>query len=307
MSRPASTGLRRYVQAMAVVTLLLAACTVYLGLALRQQRAHRPHTATAMPVVSARGTVTAPRAGDGAAATAAVPDGGDDAALRAKLDQYKDPAMRANLVANSRRALTRFWEERAKSMQLEPGQLDRLLDTLAEQAVRFDQRRVECQLDAGCDLRVLNGSLRDEARQNLANNLTPAANEQYLAYLDAVPERTYVQELQNRLSPDSRIADEAFEQLVLALADERRQFVTQLAQQGVKVQVTVGFVVQEFHGDTAPEPLTGPMNPALTSQLDQRLRDRAGKFLDAAQLAAFHKLQDERVGGHRLLQGLAQQ
>jgi hypothetical protein len=307
--------MKRTVQVLSVTTLVLACTTLYYGQALFRERArsdqatYQTRSAPAAPGQ----TYAAPAAEPGSAAgtpgldSAACPDPARIAAARERLQQHTDPARRHEILASNRASLGQRWQQIAFSMQLSAQELEPVLDMLAGQAMEFDQARLECQVNPQCppcDLRKLNESLRDAGQQNLADHLGPQRWERYEAWRHAITERVYMDELRKRLTGNDALGDEAAERLVLALAQERRKFIEQAAQQGKRVQVSgAGFAVQEFRGDTPPPPF-GANNWQLTAAFNQLVTAKAAQHLSPAQMKAFTKMQEERLSNARLMEQL---
>lgn len=311
--------MKRLVWGLAATTALFACTSVYYGHALIRERASRtPSSAAQSSQASRQMRTQAVLAPDPPAPDAAMPDRAAmpgncpdltlvDSALK-KLQQHKDPSLRHDRVARTRSSLADYWRNIALSMQLPPAQLEPLLDMLAEQAVRFDQERLECQASTQCppcNLPALDVTLQERRRQNLATQLGPAMQARFDAFVYAIPERTYLQALRAELDARHALDDEKTERLALALAADRRLFIEEIArQQGRKVAVSgAGFTVQDFDGEKAPGPF-GSINRDLTTRFTERVRQIAAQHLTPEQLAEFKAMQEERLANARLLQEL---
>lgn len=308
--------MKRTVQVLSVTTLVLACTALYYWQALFRERArsdqatHQTLSAPPAPGQTYAAPAAEPRSAAGTAgldAPAACPDPARIAAAQERLQRHTDPARRHEILASNRASLDRRWQQIALSMQLSAQELEPVLDMLAGQAMEFDQARLECQVNPQCppcDLRKLNESLRDAGQQNLANHLGPQRWERYEAWRYAITERVYMDELRKSLTGNNELGDEAAERLVLALAQERRKFIEQAAQQGKRVQVSgAGFAVQEFRGDTPPPPF-GANNWELTAAFNQLVTAKAAQHLSPAQMKAFTQMQEERLSNARLMEQL---
>lgn len=307
--------MRRLVQILSVTTAIFACTTVYYGHALWREKASKPASDLATrQAVALDGQVDAaaievpllaqqPPAPE----PAACPDQARIADARERLLEFTDAARRQERIGRSRGGLARNWQRIALSIGLSPTELESLLDMLSDQAVRFDERRAECRIDPRCppcDLQALDVALREEAGRNLEGYLGPARLAGYEAYRHAITERVYIDALRSRFTGANVLDDEKAERLVLALAEERRQFVEQAASRGHRVQVSgAGFNVQDFEGDVAPPPF-GPSNWDMTTEYNERIGRVAQRHLSQAQFAAFKTMQRERLDNAKLLEQL---
>lgn len=304
--------MKRVVQALTVTTFALALSTAYLARAVKMERAQAAPVAAPARVDLSTASDSPPDLRGPPEKTSAAPAGDDMVAsagrleaLRARLARLDDPVARAQAAATTRTSLERTWQPIALSMQLPPHELDWLLGILVEQSLQNERRRLECQIDPGCDLRLLEASFRESRLQNLEITLSADQFRRYEAYVDAIPERTYLRELRTRLPSSAALGDAAAEGLAMALAEERRQFAAQVERQGKKVQFSI-FRVQEYEGDVAPNLLNGRSNQQMTDDYNERLGRRAAQILDRRQLAAFRKLQEEYLASGRMIEGLRQ-
>lgn len=224
-------------------------------------------------------------------------------AARERLERFNDPKLRAAIVARARESLAQTWKPISASLRMPESTLENLLDVLSEQSASHDQRRLECQIDRLCNPEALNASLKESGRYNLESYLGPERLDKYNAYIESIPERTYIQDLQARMPDGGHVDDDTVERLALALSTERRRFVTSTEQSGKKIQV-IGFVVKEYEGDKAPKSIGGPFNEVLTDQFRSKLSDVASGILSSEQLAEFKKLQEERANEAKLMSGL---
>lgn len=310
------------VKILAVAIAVLAGTTTWYAQALIREKARTTSLALAVAAPGdVRGVAEQPRPGADTAVAAATqraassqqqqsacPDTARIAAGQQRLLQFTDPAQRLEQYARTREGLARTWKTIAMSMQLPEAQLDPLLDVLSTQRLRSDQRRAECQADPQCppcDPRALEDSLREDRIQNLAGHLGPAWMSRYDAYVYAITERVYMDTLRAHLTGARALGDAEAERLVLALADERRQFIAHAAALGKRVKVGgAGFNVQEFDGDSEPPPF-GPSNWEMTAEFNARIDRVAAAHLQPAQLAAFQSMQKERLANARLMEQLA--
>lgn len=305
--------MKKMVWILAVTTLTLTCTTAYYGQALMREKQKGASAVQTAPTPATRDnsdySAGFPEAGVAHQAAppqrAACPDPARIAAARERLLHITDPARRQELLARSKPALDRTWQSIALSMQLPPDELAPVAHMLSEQLLRSDQRRAECEADPQCppcDLQALNESIREERKRNIADYLGPDRMARYEAYLYAITERVYIDALRASLKGRDVMGDVKAERLVLALAEERRQFIEQMARQGKRVEVGgAGFNVQEFNGEEAPQPF-GPSNWELTAEFNERIGRVAAEHLAPTQLAAFRSMQDERLANARFME-----
>lgn len=207
------------------------------------------------------------------------------------------------MMAQVRESTVRSWQPIAASMNLPDSKFAPLVDLLSEESFSQEQRRFECQMDCLCSIEEWAGSQRESRRRKLEAFLGPEMLVRYDAYVEAIPERTDVQELQRRLPEGGRMSDDAVGRLALALSVERQRFIAGAGLGGRRIQIS-GNVVKEYEGEQAPARLGGPFNEALTDQFHRGQIDIAERMLDQQQMAEFRKFLQERVNGAKLMSGL---
>lgn len=265
---------------LAAATLIFTATAVHYARELKLQQARNQQAGGAFPAAAhaQNGQAGASADVDGLPANAGLTDDGaaagsdasgpkspDPAMLalaRHRLDQLNDSTARAERAREIADGYRATWQEIAKHIDLPAQEMEQLLAQFADRTLARQQRRLECQLEPGCDVRAINAANSKAARLEQAELLRPEVYERYRMYMDAGRERAQVASLGWRLTGDDVLSDAKRETLTMALAEERRRFVAETGQE-------------------RPQGI----------EYDQRLYQRASTLLNAAQLTEFRDLQ----------------
>jgi hypothetical protein len=231
-------------------------------------------------------------AASASAAAAASPDG-DPAKhfARQLLARYDDSDQRVVLVSEARAAARRQYGRLKEQLRLSESTFEQLVGLLADQQLDAQVHWARCAVDPRCDPNdpTRGPAYRDRADEFLAL-LGAERIDAFNQYRDSLGERDAVAQLRGRLPDDSFLPQMQAEQLVSALAEERRRYSDEVSQQGSKLQgwgTNLGMLWYPDHARTVEQQLFE------ASQYSQRLRTRAAGVLSPAQFAAFVQMQEE--------------
>lgn len=139
-------------------------------------------------------------------------------------------------------------------IDLDPQESEQLLHFMAESSVHMQQLVLECQSTPGCDARALQQKEGESLMREVERMLGPYKLQRMKAY----EEISRVRSFRSQLPVDHGMSDAAITELGEALAEERRR-------------------------------------PAVSNESDsafnQRIYDRAARFLNAEQLESFRRVQ----------------
>lgn len=222
--------------AFALSTLVLAGTTFYLANELSRIRTRSARNPVAAQPIAAEATTIAqtPAAPVADAYAIAPPDTSTqdvrtqpatsqaEAArttrLRTRLDELNDPVARARQVAELRAAMAASSKE-LQLAHLQPHEVERLLDHMAESMVRDRQRVAECNLTPGCDPRAgREQRMRDEVRE-----MEQAVGVDVVARMNHHDAKLRIREFNDALPATAKLPDATVDALAAALAEERRR------------------------------------------------------------------------------------
>ena len=204
------------------------------------------------------------------------------------LARYDDSAQRQVLLDEARTAARRQYGALKEKLGLSDGKFEQLVDLVAQQNVQAQEQWARCALDAGCNPK--NPRPIDDRSQELLALLGAGNIDSFNAYRDALMERDAVAQFRGRLSDAQFLPQAQSEQLIAALAEERKLFALEAGQRGTELTAII-------------TPLGTLWYPADAGSIDvqlaeaaaysQRMRARAAGVLTPAQLAAFVQMQEE--------------
>ena len=210
---------------------------------------------------------------------------------RQQLARLTDPVQRAALLAGERANVRRQYARLREQLKLSDSTFGQLVDLLAEQQLQGQETYLRCAADPACNAEDnFKRHPIDDHSQELAALLGADQVDDLTKYQASLPERDSVAQLRGRLSDSISLRDDQAEALVLALADERDRYQKETAARGSKPDgwgTNLGMIWYSSDSNSIDQRL------AEAAQYSQRLRERAGAVLSAAQLAAFNQMQDE--------------
>lgn len=298
--------MNRLVIALGVTTLLFASSTAYFARVLWMEKASTAQITASAQVPPTTRVLPALRPwGSGVAQPEApvsespgepdLPDAGQLAVARHRLNQLLDPVGRAERGVSIRRLLYPDYALLARSIGFPLQDVDRLVDTITEQTLQRMQRRLECELSPQCDLRAFHVLASEGQKQDLGRALGAEMFERYTQLSAAYVEAALAYELHSRLPAGSRLTDAQMNRLALALHEERQAFTERAKRSGDELDESHGFLLSA----AAPE-AAGATAQRIRSaaEYSQGLRHRAATILTQDQLGAFVVLQDEQLSRH---------
>jgi len=224
--------------AFALSSLVLAGTTLYLASELFRIRARTEAHAAARPAAGEATTIAqTPAVPRENASAIAPPDtsaqevrmqpatSGAEAArvsrLRDRLDELNDPAARARQVAELRTAMAVSVKDSLQLAQLQPNEVELLLDHMAESMVRDRQRMAECNLTPGCDPQAD----REKRLRDGLHEMEQAVGVDVVARMNHQDAKLRVAEFNDALPPGAKLSDATVDALATALAEERRRLI----------------------------------------------------------------------------------
>ena len=204
------------------------------------------------------------------------------------LARYDDSAQREGQLDEARSAARRQYSALKEKLGLSNTRFEQLVDLVAQQNLKAQELWARCAVNADCDPKSPR-PMDDRSPELLA--LLGAGNiDSFNAYRDALMERDAVAQFRGRLSDAQFLPQAQSEQLIAALAEERKLFAQEAGQRGTELTAII-------------TPLGTLWYPADAGSIDvqlaeaaaysQRMRARAAGVLTPAQLAAFVQMQEE--------------
>lgn len=204
------------------------------------------------------------------------------------LARYDDSAQREGQLDEARSAARRQYSALKEKLGLSNAKFEQLVDLVAQQNLKAQELWARCAVDTNCDPKSPR-PMDDRSPELLA--LLGAGNiDSFNAYRDALMERDAVAQFRGRLSDAQFLPQAQSEQLIAALAEERKLFAQEAGQRGTELTAII-------------TPLGTLWYPADAGSIDvqlaeaaaysQRMRARAAGVLTPAQLAAFVQMQEE--------------
>lgn len=208
------------------------------------------------------------------------------------LKRYADPAQRAVMLSEEKAILLRTTRKFGGVAGLSDHELDQFVTLLAQNKLERDAAGHACGADSECDLATY--SFPDDQRHvaAVAAYLGPHRYQQYEEFREAAPERSQVDQLRLRVVDSSALRDSEAEKLISALLDERRRYLSDAAQRGLKLttrNTSAGLVILKT-GAEGNRP-----DYSETLRFHERLDARATQILDPEQLKAFRELQAQAL------------
>jgi hypothetical protein len=209
---------------------------------------------------------------------------------RQLLARYDDSSQRPALVEDARANARRQYARLKDQLRLSDNTFEQLIALLAEQQLDAQVSWARCAVDPRCDPDDSGRTPLNDRSQEFLALLGADRIDTFQQYRDSLVERDAVAQLRGRL-PDTNFLPQAqADQLVAALAEERRRYSDEMTQQGAKLQgwgTNLGMLWYPDHARTVEQQLLE------AAQYSQRLRTRAATLLSPAQLAAYVQMQEE--------------
>ena len=204
------------------------------------------------------------------------------------LARYDDSAQRQVLHDEARTAARRQYGALKEKLGLSNAKFEQLLNLVAQQNVQAQELWARCALDAGCDPKTPRPM--DDRSQELLALLGAGNMDSFNAYRDALMERDAVAQFRGRLSDAQFLPQAQSEQLIAALAEERKLFAQEAGQRGTELTTLITPLGTLWYPSDAG---SVDVQLAEAAAYSQRIRARAAGVLTPAQLAAFVQMQEE--------------
>jgi hypothetical protein len=217
---------------------------------------------------------------------------------RRRLAQLSDPTMRAQILEEWKEANLPNKARYARYLGISESDAERLIETLAELEIAQQETYSRCALQPACDFRTLRESTSAARQQALTDLFGVEKQQRFEEYTYSGVERHMVSTfLRHRFPAGSQLSETQEEQLISALADERRQVEAEIRQTGLEPFLfPMEGVVFPFNGPESENP-----DDRLKDAVDynRRIHARAEAMLTPQQLAAFEQMQEAGIVGVR--------
>jgi hypothetical protein len=207
--------------------------------------------------------------------------------LVARLD---DSVQRQALLDEQKTSVRRQYARLKEQLKLSDAKFEQLVATLAEQNLQGQENWARCAIDPNCNPKDEARMRIDDRTQELLALLGAEPYEDFNAFRETLQERDSVAQLRGRLNDNLFLPQAQAEQLIAALAEERKRYAQEATARGSNVSGWGTALGMIWYPEDA---VTIEARLAEAAQYSQRLRARAATVLSAAQLAAFIQMQDE--------------
>lgn len=311
--------MRKLTAVLTLSTCMLAAASIYLWTELRDVRNQvellsRASTSAPTPLSGATHTQRGadPTALPPASAQAATMTSPTDSAKvrqqifeedmrdssRRKLAQLSDPAMRAQMLEEWKEANRPNKSRYARYLGISEADAERLLDVLADQNLAQTEAYARCTLQPPCDYQALSRETSAAQQLALTDLLGAEKQQRFEQYIYANVERNMVSTfLRNKISAGSQLTEDQAEQLIDALADERRLVETALKQQGIEPFLYPMEGIAFTFQSSVFEPGKTAERLQEAAEYNRRIHARVKTLLTPRQLAAFEEMQEAAIVG----------
>jgi len=311
--------MRKLIAVLALSTSALAVTSIYLWNELRDARVQvellsHAGDAVAMPLAPAMHsqhgadpTAIAPTAApeatvispiDDAKARQKVQEDGFRDSARQKLLQLADATMRAQMLEEWKEGNTHNKAKYARYLGLSEADAERLIDVLADQYLAQSEAFARCTLRPPCDYQPVFRETNAAQQLALTDLLGTEKAQRFEHYMYTGVERNMVSSfLRDKIPAASRLSDERAEQLIDALAEERRLVETTIKQRGFEPFVyPMEGVVFTFQ-NSMYEPGNTDERLKEAADYNRRIHARAKAILTPQQLAGFEQMQEAAIVG----------
>lgn len=216
------------------------------------------------------------------------------AVARHRLAGLRDPQRRAQREKEFVDLfLSGGWETVAAQIGMSDVELMRFLEARAQRLVQRNERLLECQLDAGCDIDALRTSSNGAGRRDEEDLLGPDRYARFKAFQQSSREHQFARQLNAHLPASDSLSAADTRRLALALADERESFLAQAQQDGQRGIAHV-FASSLVLVGAAPEGTATEYTRLRESATEygRRLAGRAATVLTPAQFKQFRETLD---------------
>jgi hypothetical protein len=313
--------MRKLILVLALSTSALTLTSVYLWTELRDARGQvesLTRASAAAPMPNARATPpqhgadsTASSAPLAATQATTMSSPGDDAKARQKMyeDEYRDsarrrlaqlsdPTMRAQMLEEWKEANLPNKPRYARYLGISEADAEKLIDVLAELYLAQYEANTRCTLQPPCDYQALTRETSAAQQRAITDLLGAEKQQRFEQYQYTLAERQAVSHfLRNKTSAESQLTEAQAEQLITALADERKLVETEIKQRGLEPFIyPMEGVVFTFQNNVY-EPGTTSERLKEAADYNRRIHARAKAILTPQQLAAFEQVQEAGITG----------
>lgn len=206
------------------------------------------------------------------------------------LTKMRDPTARLGLVEEQKASLRRTSPYLAEYLQLGSNEFDDFLELVAAQRIATYEHTLSCMQDPACEDFQTESAKQETLIQEIARGFGVEKAQRYEHYLETSEERTYVAEMRGALPDSQRLTDTQAETLIEALADERVRIGDEITARSQTAGTTLEGVPFLLHPGATIATLMEQAN-----EFFRRMRERAARVLTTEQLAAFDRMQAERL------------
>jgi len=253
-----------------------------------------PSRSGAPPEVSAAPTVEADRPVTASSTAASEPADSRSKQIQremaaAFMKRYQDPAGRAEMLADEKASLRRVNRRLAEVTGLSEDEAAQLFELLARHQLETSAAMHACSLDTLCDMGTLHFPEQQRQAAEVAALFGPDRFRKYEQFQASKAERQVVDELRRRVIDTAALPHSEAEKLIAALWEEKRQFIADARQRGVRItsmNTGVGTAIMNADEQGRPRGLAAPE----MAELQGRMRARAASMLSPEQLKEFERL-----------------
>lgn len=308
--------MRRLTLALTTSTLILAGTTTYYAREAQRLRAAAAVSPTAVSnsiaPIPGRAASEAPPAVPGretssptATAVEAAPSPQSEAAaMRAYAVAeipvwrriFETPRLREKRRRDAVEGATRFYGGLREFVAMSDDEFRRLVNLLGDQEMNMMESQYRCALDESCDFKPLFQEDSRERRRQLAALLGEDRRQQLENASDNMQERNSVEYLRGMLPDTQPITDSLARELIEALGAERRKYVDEMLKSGATpsaIHTTGTGVTYPSTARTVEEKVTA------AQEYQRRMRERASRILNTAQLEVFEQIQEDFLASAR--------
>lgn len=251
------------------------------------------------PDAAARSSSTPARAQGAAADLGRIASGGTNrgeaedptiAFARQTLAKFTDSAQREILLEGARASVRRQYARLKEQLGLGDAKFEQLVTLLAEQSLQGQEYWARCTVDPDCDTSKPPKTPLDDRSQELLALLGAENMDEFNVYRETLGERDAVAQFRGRLADSQFLPQSQADQLIAALADERKRYSDEAYARGARLSgwgTNLGMILYPQDAGSIEAQL------AEAAMYSQRMRDRAAALLSPAQLAEYVRMQEE--------------
>jgi hypothetical protein len=206
------------------------------------------------------------------------------------LARMRDPAKRRDLLEEKKASLRRVSPYLAEYLRLGSSEFEDFVELVAGQNLAMHEQILNCLESPDCQDHQTDAARQDALIDEIARSFGLEKARRYEHYLETADERSYIAEMRGGLPDRDRLTDSQAEALIDALAGERVRIGEEITARSQIAGITmegVPFVMS-----------TGATIATLMEQANEyfrRMRERAAPMLTPTQLAAYDRIQAERL------------